>query len=417
MKASTIFLAGSLVANAAFVAVFLAGAGSPSASTPPPASPAISPATAKTPARNDPTAGVDPQMWTHLQTDELHTMLERMRAGGFPNSVIRAIMAEQMRVQFAPRRRVLNETAKPPPYWSPATQDPKIAAELRQIMKEQDKATRDLLGPDPDDVSATMLRRQFPDWPADKLAALRQIQTEFAEKRSDLMTAARGVIASDVMARTNSLDAEMHAALAQVLSPQELEDYDLRLSSTASRLRSKLANFDPSEQEFRTLFPLQQAFDSRFGAMYGPMSQDELRARSEAERQLNEQVHAALGDQRYTDYQRSIDYNYQTAARLVARLELPPQTAGQLYQVQQDFQQRSRQILTDRNLTPQARMEQLGALGAEAETQVSSLLGPRGREAYKTNGGQWLQSIQQMQAVVSRANVTPITATPTLSKP
>ena len=130
MKASTIFLAGSLVANAAFVAVFLAGARSPSASTPPPANTAISSAAAKTPASNDPTAGVDPEMWTHLQTDELHTMLERMRAEGFPNSVIRAIMAEQVRVQFAPRRRVLNETAKPPPYWSPATQDPKIAAVL-----------------------------------------------------------------------------------------------------------------------------------------------------------------------------------------------------------------------------------------------------------------------------------------------
>ncbi|HVS53931.1 MAG TPA: hypothetical protein VHD62_16365 [Opitutaceae bacterium] len=408
MKTSTFFLAGSLVANAAFVAVFLAGSSARHASST--AAPVIAPATpAKPVASNDPAAGVDPEMWAHLQTDELPAMLERMRAEGFPNSVIRAIMAEQVRLQFAPRRHALTDSAKAPPYWSPATQDPKIAAQLREIMKEQDRATKDLLGPDPEDSFATTLRRHFPNWSDDKIAALQRIQTEFGEKRNEIAAAARdtrGTISPDEMNKINALQNEAHAAMAQLLSPQELEDYDLRLGNTANNLRAQLAGFDPSEQEFRALHALQQAFNDRFGPMYGPFSADDIRARGEAQRQLNDQIHAALGDQRYADYQRTTDYNYQVASRLVARLELPPETANQLYTMQKDFQERMTQAMRIPG-DHQERSAQLGTMADEAETTLTTLLGPRGLEAYKQNGGQWVQSIRQMQASLARMPAAP----------
>ena len=119
--------------------------------------------------------------------------------------------------------------------------------------------------------------------------------------------------------------------------------------------------------------------------MYTTPSQEEMRARSAAQGELNKQIEAALGSQRYADYQRSTDYSYRQATTLVARLELPPETADQLYAVRKDIEDRMR--------TAPILPAQRAALGEEATAKVSALLGPRGFEAYKQNGGQWLQNL------------------------
>jgi hypothetical protein len=195
------------------------------------------------------------------------------------------------------------------------------------------------------------------------------------------------------------LEKERDAAIAQVLSPQEYAEYELRASNTASSLRYQLATFDPTEQEFRTIFQLQRAFDLQYPSVFAvgaltPEQNAAMRQRSEAQKLLTDQIKAALGPERGEEYVRSMDYNYQQTARLVGRLELPAENARQVYAVQKEFEPRVAELRGNRTLSAEQRNQQLAALQEEATAKVSPLLGgTRGLEAYKQYGGSWLRSM------------------------
>lgn len=58
---------------------------------------------------------------------------------------------------------------------------------------------------------------------------------------------------------------ETEESIKGMLSEDEYTGYLLRRSNTAHQLRSQIAGFDPSEEEFRTVFKLKRAFDEEYG--------------------------------------------------------------------------------------------------------------------------------------------------------
>ena len=200
-------------------------------------------------------------------------------------------------------------------------------------------------------------------------------------------------------AKLVALDKEQHEAMAKILSPTELAEYETRTSNTSNSLRYELSAFNPTEEEFRALYALKRPFDEQYNnnnyGFSGPMPQDLMRQRSEAQKQLNEQIKTVLGPDRAAEYERATDYNYRQASQLVARLELPPETTNQLWDVQKEMQQRSKAIYTDNSVTAEDRTQKLAALAEEAKTRITASLGPQGFEAYKQYGGQWMQQLQR----------------------
>jgi hypothetical protein len=391
MKISTLVLSVSLAANLALVAVFVAGTTDNPASA---SGPRNVQSAAPAPAAAD-TAPASADVWAELRSDDLHTEIDRLRREGFPPATMRAIIAAQVRAGFAARRKALEAAQGDLPFWKNATPDPNTQAALRALGKEEQKVIKDLLGPDAENSYAASLRRQFPNVSGDKIDQLSAIRERYDDQRMALYAAASGgmTMLPDERAKIDALDKAMHGEFAGVLSPQELEDYDLRTSNTANQLRYNLSAFDPTEQEFRTLYKLQSAFDEQWAPYrgMGMQSEDQMRARGEAQRQLTDQIKAALGGARYAEYQRATDYNYRQTTQLVARLELPPEAAIQVYAVQQDIQDRMRNYQA---MPPNdERLSQFSALATEAQTRITAVIGPKGYEAYKQYGGSWLQNL------------------------
>src|SRR5207244_5461581 len=77
---------------------------------------------------------------------------------------------------------------------------------------------------------------------------------------------------------------EMDQELARVMSPQEKEDYDLRMSQTAMIMRMQSGDFDASEKEFRDIFKLRKQFDDEF-SIYGLGSTDKAERDKRAQAQ------------------------------------------------------------------------------------------------------------------------------------
>jgi hypothetical protein len=348
------------------------------------------------------------QIWGLLRTsDDLPTLIARLRAAGFPPSEIRAIVAAEIGERFTARRKELTAAQTVTPYWKNqgfGSYDPKLTAALRALSREQSDLLKQLLGPDAtsaSDALRTSLLNRFGNIPPEKAEPLQSIVSDYSEMRMQIYAAANGMMLPEDRAKLALLDKEQHVDLTALLTPQELEEYNLRNSSTASKLRTQLATFNPTEDEFRAIFKIQQAFDDQFGSTM-VMTMEQRRQYMEAQKQLLPQFQAVLAPDRFAAYQQAIDPAYQQINRLVARLDLPPETSTQVVALQKDLQQRAMAVQTARDVTPDERAAQLAALNQEAKDKLTQSLGARGFEAYKTNGGYWLQMLQPRSAAPMR---------------
>jgi len=347
--------------------------------------------------------------WDKFETDDLPALVRDLQAHGFPPHIVRAIVAGRLRDDFSIRFRALDPDAESRPFWINSTPDPQRMAAQRQLYREQQAKLRELLGDEgmDADINALYQRRRFDSVPPEKTNEVRRILAEFDDRRADVFGAG-GMVGPEQMRRLTALEQQQRDALASILSPQELEQYQLRNSETAQRVRSQLSAFNPNEDEFRAIYRAQADFDSQFGGLMGPVAQDEAQRRNEAQRKLNEQIKAMLGPERGAEFERANDYNYRQAAQLITRLELPTETAAHVWSVKQEIEARAMAIRRDGSIPRADQTQQLTALADEASAKISPLLGgPRGLEAYQQYGGSWLNFLRASVPATIRPGAPP----------
>jgi hypothetical protein len=64
------------------------------------------------------------------------------------------------------------------------------------------------------------------------------------------------------------LEREMHGDFAAALTPRELEDYEMRESTTGQSVQRRLAGVAVTEEQRREVFRLQREFDDRFALVF-----------------------------------------------------------------------------------------------------------------------------------------------------
>lgn len=416
MKNSLIFplLVLSVAANAALIFKLNSPASSLSAPATPAKDGVVAPSldteaashvtTASTPGGKDAIApsaiknkinGVD---WAELSAGgDLRTLVARMRAAGFPGIVVHGAVWAELEKQFGPRRQALigPDTYA---YWKNISPygDPKSFAAWRSLQHEQDKMMEDLLGPD------AVRKNTFLNAPVfnpygnlsdSKAAQVKQIEQDYQDLEAQTRAEAQGIMLNEDRLKLAYIEEQKRQDLAKVLTPEEMQDYLLRRSPTAMQMRYQLAAFQPTEDEFRALYPLQAAFDAKYSYAYGtaPHTGDWMIQRQADEQQLIAQAKTVLGPDRGAEYERSRDYTYQTVANIANRMDLPKDAAVQVWTLQKDIQQRAQATRSDQSLTPAQRYEQLTALQTEAAQKISTTLGPKGYQAYQATVGTWIR--------------------------
>jgi hypothetical protein len=411
MKISALLLFASLTANAALFAVFAFKSSSASSATAKYAVATKAEANGSSATKTSESVGaanLPATTWSTLQNSDLATLVARLRAAGFPSYVIRRIVSDQLGQEFAKRYADLMKQLFDRPFWKNANGvsfDPKIMTAMRAASKEYSDTLKSLVGEDPgaDDPLNTYQKRRYGDLPKAKIEQLQAIESDYSDLSMQVQGAARGMILPEDQEKLALLEKEKRADLVKLLTPEELEEYDLRSSTSANTLRSTLATFNPTEAEYRALFKLQSALDEQYPMPTGGMiTSEQMAPRQAAEKQLQPQIQALLGPDRYADYQLATDPKYQQVNRLVARLELPASTSVEVVNVQENIQKQAMALRQDGTLTPDQRNAQLAALAQQAQTQLTATLGLRGYEAYKDNGGYWLQNLQPRPAATIR---------------
>lgn len=346
--------------------------------------------------------------WSSLKGDgDLRALAARLRAAGYPDSVVRAIVSGAVYEEYEARFRELSPSIANRPFWtspsvtSQMVNDPATRAARRDLSREYSAKLKELLGDAPrsPEVSASY-RRSYGDIPFEKIEALQQINADYSDLAQQIRSEAQGMTLREDREKLAYLEAEKRKDLERMLTPEELESYLLRTSSTASSLRSRLSAFEPSEQEFRALYKLQEQYDEQFG-QYGmaPRNTPEYaQARTAADRKLIEDGKALLGTERGAEFERAMDNTYSQVARVVQRLNLPKESAVAVWELQKETQQRTADLRNNRALTTEQRQAQLVALSQEANAKVSAALGERGAGVYREMGGFWLNNIAPQPA-------------------
>jgi hypothetical protein len=330
----------------------------------------------------------------------------RLRAAGFPPAAVRALLNLVLDERYAAREREIHPSSAYVPPWQP--RPPMLTAKAmaeretaaNAMYKERDDLLRRLLGPeyvDREDVVSLYRRRQFGDIGPDKMDQVQALLVAQGTAQRELLSPshyAGGATpnAPEVQEKRKAIDQEFRTQLARLLTPQELQHYDRWTSETAQKLRQRLQTFNASEQEFLALYRLNRPIDDQYSQWYGELPADRAEARKRAEAGIEEQIKAALGPERYADYQQATAPEHETLNLIVSRLGLPLSTARTVAGMQADIAQRAGAIRADSALSPVQRDAQLATLTREAESRIQQTLGPRGLDAFRQYQASWLRT-------------------------
>jgi hypothetical protein len=230
-----------------------------------------------------------------------------------------------------------------------------------------------------------------------KRQALRRITQDYDEMIAKF--SAGGVQLASDREKLRLLRAERERDIAALLTPEERAAYEMRTSTTSTMVRSRYGDAIESEAEFQKIYALQKAFDEKFPreALTGRITPEVLKARADAERQLEGELRAAVGDERYAALRRAADPDLRTLDALASRLNLPPTATGTLASARDAFAAESQRINSDTSVPVPQRRAQIQALAAEARAEITRTLGAEAAEAYAQRSP-WLSMLQSGMA-------------------
>jgi len=339
--------------------------------------------------------------WRMVESEDYRKYIANLRSIGCPEETIRDIIIADVNKLYENRRKELAGPKKKYEFWKPgvmmgASFDPERMEKERALNQEKRALLTELLGSAPDDKpdllagAASQLEAMFDFLPAEKRSKVFDLMQDMQGKMQKSM---KGGAPDTEDIRKAMKEAE--TAIAAVLSPEELLDYNLRFSMTANMMRMQLAGFEPTETEFLELFKKRKAYDDEYGVAgmgASNLKGEEKEKQITAEKKLNDEIKAELGEERYQEYKRAQDYAFQSMYRVAERENLGKDAAVKAYKMKKTAEDEARKLRSDNSLTPEQRTAALAAIRAETENGIRTVFGEKGYESYQ-NQAYWLKTI------------------------
>ncbi len=347
--------------------------------------------------------------WKDIHKDDLKALVASLRAVQCPELTVQdIILAEVNRRYQAKTREIWPERFAVKPYWEVEKRDPEQSKKNRErsrqdreLQKEKSALLVELLGVDPE-----KLRREeegldhYLNWqeqrvsflPEAKRADVARYLEEFEEKRQEYYERNRGLHDDESRAEQKKMEADLLKGLAQFLSPQELREYELRNSQTATQLSHDLRYLSLNREQYEAIFDIRKKYGNSI-YNYGDLDAGGRQRVEETKKAMNAELAAALGPQAGKEYERSQDYSYQQLTQLARRYDLPAGTAGKVYDYKAVAEQTVKTMREDTTLTPEQRQAALTRIREETEQTVKATLGEENFKRYLRSGGYWINNL------------------------
>jgi len=257
--------------------------------------------------------------WRSVETPDYRSYVENLHAIGCPEQTVRDIVISDVNRLYASRRAALLMQGKVPRFWQPMepVAEEKSVERMQQLAaleKEKSETVRSLLAIDPateerkNREGVTYPENRLGNLPPEKQDQVSFVREEFNEKWNRLSAGVHqpGSSEDEVSAELRRLNEDRLTKLAQILTPEELQEHELQTSWTAIQLRDQLSAFQPTEAEFLKIYELQKAFDDEYvHYFHGRTDEVAVAQKTKAQQELAGQLQVTLGSQRYAEYLRA----------------------------------------------------------------------------------------------------------------
>jgi hypothetical protein len=349
-----------------------------------------------------------PFKWAQLESEDYRTYIKRLRDIGCPEQTIRDIIIADLDKLMAPKFIAL-DPQEDPKYWKAEEKDLRNKdEELKKLFEKQHldfekrEVIKDLMGIDLVAERASVqgsidpLSKRLNFLSTDKLALVRMIHD-----RADLEETAlrdKALASSDSLspadkAKLRKIQLDRERQVKALLSPDEIERYELWYSPAAFRTRDALAPLNPSEEEFKSVYALQRQFDENWSGVDTenlPSGMESDYAQAAAA--LQEQVREKLGADRFQQFQQAQDNDFRQLRVAAAQFGLSPETISDVLGFKNIVVEQRQRVASQNQLAPAQRDLVLQAISDETEKAVIEVMGPKAYRAYiKGGAGKWIK--------------------------
>jgi hypothetical protein len=346
--------------------------------------------------------------WVQLESEDYRTYIARLRSIGCPEQTIRDIVIADLEKLMAARVQEIDGPKERPKYWRPERKElVRTVDTIEKLGRKQEvdfekrEVIRDLLGVD---LAAERSRNQG--------------ESDIYEERLDFLAPEQRSRVRIVMERANrseialrekswlehdELTAEERGQLAEIqktreqqiaalLTPEEFERYNLWFSPTAYRVRDSFFAMEPSEEDFLAIYHLRREFDQKWQDIIPAELSDGERQQYESARQEYEAgVRQYLGEERYQEYQKSRDDDFQQLQAAAAQFGLNLGVASEVFGYKKVLEEERARVRQMPGLSAEQRARVYSALSEEAERSIIDTMGLKAYRFYIRSGaGKWI---------------------------
>ncbi|MGA2177380.1 MAG: hypothetical protein ABSH38_20595 [Verrucomicrobiota bacterium] len=343
--------------------------------------------------------------WNQVESTDYRQYIDNLRAIGCPESTIKDIVLTDVMRLYAQRLGKYYQNGRAFKFWETNEKRKLKQAQLEErekqlaaIDKELPAVLRELLGINYERelnkyfVDTDEDNRRLGFLSDDKHGQVLALRDQFeGERERVLRQEQNGKPSPGEIEKLREIEREQDAALSQLLTPEEKDEYELTTSPTADRLRQQLIGFNPTEEEFRALFRRQQAIDAAY--QYEDVSDDTVRAaKTSAEQAMMDEFKGQLAPDRVAQLARAQDPDYQNVCILAERFDLPADTAQNLVDMRRAAEEEKRQLLSTKDIPPERVAVALKAIQAETEKAARAALGDQAFAQYSQSAA-WIQGL------------------------
>lgn len=329
--------------------------------------------------------------WRQVESTDYQRYIANLRSIGCPEETIRDIIRADVHQLFEQKKKEYRKGAPKWNYWTSPQDFIRGSGRAMWMKLAEFDAQRDAvlrtLGVEPDQRKRVAKELNAFDLMLDflqddkKRAGILRLRAELDDRLQ-----MRGLNSLDARG-IERLQRELEENIRATLTPEEAFQYDLRMSSTALGLVHRLTAFEPTEQEFVSIFKLQKAFDDEFSENLSYGSGTEKARAQEAERELQSKIREMLGEERYADYTFARENTgFQEIHGIVKAAGLGAREAKRIYALREAAEQSASETRNSPNLGAEERDAALARLGKDMESSVRTLLGEAGLERLKEYG-------------------------------
>ncbi len=332
--------------------------------------------------------------WRQIESPSYADYLDRLRAAGCPEDKIRLIVRADAD-EWLLQQRIAHAIAHDFDWWK--AEPPRTIVEpfrdtYEQMRTRRTELVQKYLGPDAvekDDkdtetpIVVSLSGPVLGALPREKYNAVQEICSHSLDRQQGYFTARQteGVFLNQ--GDLAQMREKTRADLAQILSPEELEEFLLRYSHNANRLRIELAGMEPSPDEFREIFRAVDSLEHRVQLEYGAVDSLSARQRAEFESQREAAIKAVLPPDRYQRYLLGKYPLFRQAQLAIRRAGLPEKDLLPFYEVLNRHENKRTELLNNTALNATQRQAGLQDLERDKEAGLQEALGADGYRQYR----------------------------------